>query len=216
MIIRTVAVLLVINHFQQSRGFNLQPSSLARQTTLTGSTQRTAAAIGASKSTVSTRLRVSRSTTTRPSEATASDDEDDNDDDDDIDDEDRPISLIPESSKLPSATPPVSLPTDPVSKFRKLKDIMWIREAVEDVTAAEFACSVEGSSEGEKDASLRRKRKRAVDYEKMLSNLDRRVRDMIPDMKGAAADHEETWTLDPNKGMGRFAYTAEQREELLR
>jgi hypothetical protein len=91
---------------------------------------------------------------------------------------------------------------------------MWIREAVEDVTAAEFACSVEGSSETEKDASLRRKRKRAVDYEKMLSNLDRRVRDMIPEKKGIPID--DSWTLNQNRGMGRFAYTAEQREELLR
>lgn len=94
---------------------------------------------------------------------------------------------------------------------------MWIREAVEDVTAAEFACSVEGSSEGEKDASLRRKRKRAVDYEKMLSNLDRRVRDMIPEARGSAANRsDEALKLDPNKGMGRFAYTPQQREELLR
>ena len=94
---------------------------------------------------------------------------------------------------------------------------MWIREAVEDVTAAEFACSVEGSSEGEKDASLRRKRKRAVDYEKMLSNLDRRVQDMIPGFIGADDDvDDEIRKLDKNKGMGRFAYTPEQRAELLR
>ena len=86
---------------------------------------------------------------------------------------------------------------------------MWIREAVEDVTAAEFACSVEGSSEGEKDASLRRKRKRAVDYEKMLANLDRRLNDMVP-------GGEETWELEESKGMGRYAYSPSEREELLR
>ena len=84
---------------------------------------------------------------------------------------------------------------------------------MEDVTAAEFACSVEGSSEGEKDASLRRKRKRAVDYEKMLSNLDKRVQDMIP---GAMNVSEGKLKLDKNKGMGRFAFTEQQREELLR
>ena len=82
-----------------------------------------------------------------------------------------------EDKQQVAASIPPSIPIDSVSKFRKLKDIMWIREAVEDVTAAEFACSVEGSSEGEKDASLRRKRKRAVDYEKMLANLDRRLND---------------------------------------
>jgi hypothetical protein len=59
---------------------------------------------------------------------------------------------------------------------------------------------------------LRRKRKRAVDYEKMLSNLDQRVQDMIPGVNGA----QERMKLDSNKGMGRFAYTTEQREELLR
>jgi hypothetical protein len=102
----------------------------------------------------------------------------------------------------------IPLSSNPVSKFRKLKDIMWIREAVEDVTAAEFACSVEGSSEGEKDARLRRKRKRAVDYEKMLSNLDRRLADMVPGGDG-------TWELDQSKGMGRYAFSPSEREELL-
>jgi len=161
-----------------------------------------------------TSLSVSRSTST-PSDNTTADDDDD--------DYDTPLTANEmasmESARLASATPPISLTTsdDPVSKFRKLKDIMWIREAVEDVTAAEFACSVEGSSEGEKDASLRRKRKRAVDYEKMLSNLDRRVQDMIPGFIGADDDvGDEIGKLDKNKGMGRFAYTPEQRAELLR
>lgn len=114
-----------------------------------------------------------------------------------------------EDKQQMAASIPPSIPIDSVSKFRKLKDIMWIREAVEDVTAAEFACSVEGSSEGEKDASLRRKRKRAVDYEKMLANLDRRLNDMVP---GA----DETWELDEGKGMGRYAYSSSERGELLR
>ena len=153
----------------------------------------------------STSLQVSRSTSPKSTEISASDD----DDEDDDDEYETTKGIAPKLSKLSSATRSVSLPTDPVSKFRKLKDIMWIREAVEDVT-----CSVEGSSESEKDASLRRKRKRAVDYEKMLSNLDRRVRDMIPEKNGVPID--DSWTLNENRGMGRFAYTAEQREELLR
>ena len=33
-----------------------------------------------------------------------------------------------------------------VSKFRQLKDIMWIRETLEDLTAAEFALSVESET----------------------------------------------------------------------
>lgn len=139
------------------------------------------------------------STSSETTNETASDDEDGSTD-----------GLALESANLASAKAPPSLPTDPVSKFRKLKDIMWIREAVEDVTAADFACSVEGSSEGEKDASLRRKRKRAVDYEKMLSNLDRRLVDMIP------GGSEKNWKLDENVGMGRFAYSSTERQELLR
>lgn len=158
-----------------------------------------------------TSLSVSRSSSSKPSE-TKADDEDKDDDEIEIDFNEMAL----EASKLTSSattSPRISVPTDPVSKFRKLKDIMWIREAVEDVTAAEFACSVEGSSEGEKDASLRRKRKRAVDYEKMLSNLDQRVEDMIP---GVDDDAEERSKLESYKGMGRFAYTTDQREELLR
>ncbi len=154
----------------------------------------------------STNLRVSRSTSSKPTEATASDDDEA---------EAAKTGATLASAKVASGEPPVSLTmTDPVSKFRKLKDLMWIREAVEDVTAAEFACSVEGSSEGEKDASLRRKRKRAVDYEKMLSNLDRRVRDMIPELKDI--EEEEAWKLNEKRGMGRFAYTDEERDDFLR
>lgn len=140
------------------------------------------------------------------------------------DDGDNPILPSTMGGLLSSSRSPLpgSLPTDPVSKFRKLKDIMWIREAVEDVTAAEFACSVEGSSEGEKDASLRRKRKRAVDYEKMLSNLDRRLTDMIPPILGEVngdvngSNDDDSWELDETKGMGRYAYSSTEREDLLK
>jgi len=97
-----------------------------------------------------------------------------------------------------------------VSRFRKLKDIMWVREAVEDLTAAEFACSVESSAREEAN----KKRKRAVDYEKLLSQLDRRVGDMmcIPfeEINGSEP------TIDDGNGMGRFAYTREERKSLLK
>lgn len=106
-------------------------------------------------------------------------------------------------------TPEVKILDNPVSKFRKLKDIMWIREATEDLTAAEFACSVE--SEQEKDD---KKKKRAVDYEKLLSQLDRRVGDMIclpfEEINGSQPEILE------NQGMGRFAYSQEQRVALLK
>jgi hypothetical protein len=97
-----------------------------------------------------------------------------------------------------------------VSRFRKLKDIMWVREAVEDVTAAEFACSVE-SSAGEE---ANKKRKRAVDYEKLLSQLDRRVADMLCIPSDDITSSEPT--IDPESGMGRFAYSQEERKLLLK
>jgi hypothetical protein len=97
-----------------------------------------------------------------------------------------------------------------VSRFRKLKDIMWVREAVEDVTAAEFACSVESSAREEAN----KKRKRAVDYEKLLSQLDLRVGDMLclnfEEINGSEP------TIDEENGMGRFAYTQHERQSLLK
>ena len=92
-----------------------------------------------------------------------------------------------------------------VARLRRLKDLMWVREAREDLTAAEFACSVESgaavgtASGGVADrtsaspsgsAPSRRaaasaasspattKRRRAVDYEKLMSQLNQRIRDM--------------------------------------
>eukprot|EP00980_Cylindrotheca_fusiformis_P006689 scaffold1398_cov116-Cylindrotheca_fusiformis.AAC.6 len=116
-----------------------------------------------------------------------------------------------EESPKKSATPKVALSNNPVSKFRKLKDIMWIREAVEDLTATEFACSVEA---GEKISN--RKQKRAVDYEKLLSQLDQRVSDLTQQPFNDVILHENKLELDENVGMGRFVYTEEQRLGLLK
>lgn len=99
----------------------------------------------------------------------------------------------------------------PVSKFRKLKDIMWIREAVEDLTATEFACSVESEQR-----VSNRKQKRAVDYEKLLSKLDRRVSDMICLPLDEIEVNTSDLELDENMGMGRFVYTGQQRNGLLK
>ena len=91
---------------------------------------------------------------------------------------------------------------------------MWVREAVEDVTAAEFACSVESQVSADTEKS-NKKRKRAVDYEKMLANLDRRVGDMLcqpfVEINGSGLP-----TIDQENGMGRFAYTQAERAELLK
>lgn len=82
-------------------------------------------------------------------------------------------------------TPSVSTGT----KIRRLKDRMWVREALEDITAAEFAISVEASKnalaqESESTTStitakkLLNKQKRGMDVENLLQKLDKRVEDV--------------------------------------
>jgi hypothetical protein len=141
-----------------------------------------------------------------------------------------------------------------------LKDLMWIREAREDLTAAEFACKVEatssstttgqgkngGGSIGTSAGSIvgtasstpttsaaaesRRKRKRAVDYEKLMSQLNQRIRDMgcagggggggagsgsLSNGGGASPVLDVSCVLQPGVGMGSIVYTDRQREALL-
>lgn len=109
-----------------------------------------------------------------------------------------------------------------VSKFRQLKDVMWIREALEDVTAAEFALSVEYqaevSSQESPSTASRKTKKRAVDYEKLLGQLTKRIEDMTCQTfsdKHDLSDEEETFKLEPNLGMGRYAYSNEERLMLM-
>lgn len=106
----------------------------------------------------------------------------------------------------PRFMPPTPHDENRGSKFRKLKDMMWIREAVEDLTAAEFACSVEASQE--------RKRRRAVDYDKLLAQLNKRLRDL-----GCGVDDNDNssvvCTLEPGLGMGTTVYNDEEREQLF-
>jgi hypothetical protein len=157
-------------------------------------------------------------------------------------------------SYLTEIPPPTSPPT--VSKFRQLKDVMWVRECLEDLTAAEFALSVEEQSESSilRDTSntingsdqnlstkrpvpspqqqLPRKKKRAVDYEKLLSQLTKRIEDMTCDSfvwKGEAqmkVENQKTGDgtrivtydipiLEKDRGMGRYAYSGDERVLLL-
>ena len=156
------------------------------------------------------------------------------------------------------------------SKLRRLKDMMWIRETLEDLTAAEFACTVEtGSSSdtattgagtssstsltkmestettksgpssntnsqlvtaGTKSKVVTRPRKRAVDYEKLLRQLNQRLRDLgCSDVDAATAttttattttesendDDGIRYKLEPGVGMGTLTYTEQQRNALL-
>ncbi|CAB9506646.1 Leucine zipper-ef-hand containing transmembrane protein [Seminavis robusta] len=115
------------------------------------------------------------------------------------------------SSSRPRFTPPAPH-EDGVrgSKFRKLKDMMWIRETVEDLTAAEFACSVDQ----QEMTSSSRKRRRAVDYDKLLAQLNKRLRDL-----GCGIDDNDNslvvCQLEPGIGMGTTVYNNDERQELF-
>eukprot|EP00536_Pseudo-nitzschia_multiseries_P000466 jgi/Psemu1/233610/estExt_Genewise1.C_60068 len=109
---------------------------------------------------------------------------------------------------------------------------MWIRETLEDWTAAEFALSVERQSEGaanseggasssrsaQTSSSSRKTKKRAVDYEKLLSQITKRIEDMtcqpFVDEPGLM-DDKGVLKIKENTGMGRYAYTNEERVMLM-
>lgn len=103
------------------------------------------------------------------------------------------------------------------SKFRKLKDMMWIRETIEDLTAAEFACSVEAyrhdDDEENNNNSKGRRRRRAVDYDKLLTQLNKRLRDL-----GCQIEENNntpvSCTLDTGVGKGTTVYDDDQRNQL--
>jgi len=120
----------------------------------------------------------------------------------------------------------------PVSKFRQLKDTMWVRETLEDWTAAEFALSVEQQSEGmngngddgnqsspaAQSTITRKTKKRAVDYEKLMTQLTKRIEDMTCQSfidYAPLVDDEGLLRLDENLGMGRYAYTSGERMMLM-
>jgi hypothetical protein len=123
------------------------------------------------------------------------------------------------------------------SKLSTLKDRMWVREALEDLAAAEFACSIAASSSGERNDN-EKKRERDVDFENILAKLEKRISDMCvltseeetsddciacyPDQSWgdeaiAVGEDEEKryWILKKNFGMGSVTYTDEQRTALV-
>ena len=121
------------------------------------------------------------------------------------------------------------------SKFRTLKDYMWRRDTLEDLAAAEFACSVEASDDNvdddEQSSSLSssslegnggttRRKRRAVDYEKLVTKLNKRIQDMLGgrryiDENGRALGGQ-TLSIVKGRGMGRVVYTEAQRTRLLK
>lgn len=100
------------------------------------------------------------------------------------------------------------------SRFRKLKDIMWVRETLEDLTAAEFACSIE-SAEAQQGKNNRR---RAVDYDKILLNMNRLMRELGCNMAEGNRILEDSsirCSLMPGIGVATTVYTDDEREALL-
>ncbi|KAL7537374.1 hypothetical protein ACHAXR_007772 [Thalassiosira sp. AJA248-18] len=98
-----------------------------------------------------------------------------------------------------STIPPIRSTTNQRnSKLRQLKDRMWVRETLEDITAAEFASSLSVEDEEETSTATtptstattssknngvvtkkkKKKRKRAVDFDNILNKLDLRIEEM--------------------------------------
>lgn len=136
-------------------------------------------------------------------------------------DEKEVVSSLTSSSINTGATPNKK---DNSSRLRRLKDLVWVRETLEDLTAAEFACSVEAHHQAEtEEETPQKRRKRAVDYEKLLSQLNRRILDLGCNFTAAEqrppADGKEsepiTCALKPDVGLGTTAYTEKQRQLLL-
>eukprot|EP00588_Corethron_pennatum_P012746 CAMPEP_0194269052 /NCGR_PEP_ID=MMETSP0169-20130528/3277_1 /TAXON_ID=218684 /ORGANISM="Corethron pennatum, Strain L29A3" /LENGTH=676 /DNA_ID=CAMNT_0039010557 /DNA_START=93 /DNA_END=2123 /DNA_ORIENTATION=- len=155
-----------------------------------------------------------------------------------------PYSLLPvlratvpdaaEALKIPppSTSSPVTSPSPGQSRLRILKDKMWLRETIEDLTAAEFAARLEspaGSAPGSGPAVPRTRGGRAVDFQSILSKLDGRIDELCPaSLMGAYADADAWKTEDTRsvlregyhavvggQGAGSVVCTDGQREELL-
>jgi hypothetical protein len=111
-----------------------------------------------------------------------------------------------------SITNSVSTVWTPGIKLRRLKDTMWVRETLEDLTAAEFALSVESSNDSNDDPKKSKKlKKRAVDYEKLVSQLDQRISNLGCDLDGGGLNDFRP----SDSGMATLTYTEKQRVTLL-
>ena len=97
--------------------------------------------------------------------------------------------------------------TEETTKFRRLKDLMWVRETLEDLTASEFACSI--------DAKPSNGKKRAIDYDNLLNQLDRRIMDMACEDFTDCNVSFSSPALTPGTGMATIVYTEPQRDALL-
>jgi hypothetical protein len=115
---------------------------------------------------------------------------------------------------------------------------MWVREALEDLTAAEFASSLTVEDSQASTGENQSNRKRAVDFENILNKLDARIEEMcvitsqeiskqmnqtchviersMPGSEGNTTIQNMCYSLAENIGMGSVVYNMEQREALLK
>jgi len=117
------------------------------------------------------------------------------------------------------------------SKLRQLKDRMWVRETLEDLTAAEFATSLESLNSNNNSSNNNNNGK--VDFEALVRKLNKRIEEMctssdmnvcsdmmshekmIEDDDMIQIGNDSCYILQKNSGMGSVVYTHEQREALL-
>jgi hypothetical protein len=124
------------------------------------------------------------------------------------------------------------------SKLRMLKDRMWVRETLEDLTSAEFACSLAPRSTLDEKSGTQKKN--SVDFENILQKLDRRIEDMCTlstfgdknsdciisypldktsfdelEQNLSPSPEKECWSLMKDSGMGSVTYTDDQRSALI-
>ncbi|KAL7494079.1 hypothetical protein ACHAWT_003129 [Skeletonema menzelii] len=155
------------------------------------------------------------------------------------------LATVPKSEEIsPFVSNDNAKPKNPstpsvASKLRQLKDRMWVREALEDLTAAEFASSltVEDRSISSSTEENQSNRKRAVDFENVLNKLDARIEEMcvvtseeiskqmnqtchiierrMPESEGNTTTQNMCYSLAENIGMGSVVYNTVQREALL-
>ena len=143
-----------------------------------------------------------------------------------------PVSVLP---NLESPNTESNSPQPKFSKLQRLKDRMWVRETLEDLTAAEFARNLAASST-EEDEEKKKNKKSSVDFENILAKLEKRIEDMcikstygnedvacitshpLHDAISSTASpdpEDECWSLMHNYGMGSVTYTDDQRSALV-
>lgn len=131
--------------------------------------------------------------------------------------------LLKSADGIPSTTATVLSPSCP--KLRRLKDRLWVRETLEDLTSAEFAYRVEQHTPtSQQQQPIVTLKKRAMDFENILGKLERRLDEMclvtaITTTNATTIPPEypnhKNYTLVDGKGLGSVVYTHEQRKALM-